>query len=51
VQGGIDATINTFHYLYDLSFSDTTDGYSENKYFMGHVDDLIEWANWIVTEN
>lgn len=51
VQGGIDANIKTFHYLYESSFVNKTDGYSENKHFMGHVNDLIEWANWIVTEN
>lgn len=51
VQGGLDAGIHTFHYVYDESNLLKDDDYKNHQKFGGHIHNLVDWANWIVTEN
>lgn len=51
VKGGLDAGIHTFHYVYDESAEVNVNDISNHHKFGGHIVDLVDWANWIVTEN
>lgn len=51
VEGGLNVGIHTFHYVYGKTSKDKVNGYSTHQKFGGHIHEIADWANWIVTEN